>query len=167
LTSAGKATLNFIPGIGNHSYKAVFIPTTSDATSTSGTATLTVTHSGLYPSTTTLQSIPSSVAGTYTLTSMVGGIGPSAPTGAVSFIDTSNGNSVLSAPTLGTGTAGPNFLSATNVPTGNAPEGIAIGDFNGDGISDLAVTNFDSNTVTVLRIVYGRCRITGWMLGSA
>jgi hypothetical protein len=25
----------------------------------------------------------------------------------------------------------------------------------------------DSNTVTVLRVVHGRRRITGWMLGSA
>ena len=30
------------------------------------------------------------------------------------------------------------------------PFGIAVGDFNGDGIADLAVTNFDGQTVSVL-----------------
>ncbi|HTR96780.1 MAG TPA: FG-GAP-like repeat-containing protein [Candidatus Acidoferrales bacterium] len=34
--------------------------------------------------------------------------------------------------------------------TGNAPHGVALGDFNGDGHPDLAVANSASNTVTIL-----------------
>jgi hypothetical protein len=33
LTSAGTATLKFVPGIGSHSYKAVFVGTTSNPAS--------------------------------------------------------------------------------------------------------------------------------------
>jgi Bacterial Ig-like domain (group 3)/FG-GAP-like repeat/FG-GAP repeat len=36
------------------------------------------------------------------------------------------------------------------VPTGLNPAGIAVGDFNGDGLADLAVTNFGANTVSIL-----------------
>jgi PAS domain S-box-containing protein len=43
LTSAGTAIIKRVPGIGSHSYKAVFHGTTSNATSTSSTQTLTVT----------------------------------------------------------------------------------------------------------------------------
>ena len=34
--------------------------------------------------------------------------------------------------------------------TGANPAGIAVGDFNGDGLADLAVTNFGANTLSVL-----------------
>ncbi len=54
LTTAGTAVLKFRPGVGSHSYKAVFAGTTTNAASTSSTAALTVTQSGLYASTTTI-----------------------------------------------------------------------------------------------------------------
>src|SRR6266568_2357655 len=34
--------------------------------------------------------------------------------------------------------------------TGSSPISVAIGDLNGDGKSDLAVSNYNSNTVSVL-----------------
>src|SRR5664279_3556501 len=43
LTSAGKATIKLRPGIGNRSFKAVFLGTKSAATSVSAISTLTVT----------------------------------------------------------------------------------------------------------------------------
>ena len=51
---------------------------------------------------------------------------------------------------LGNGTAG--FTQATGSPigVGTNPYSIALGDFNGDGITDLAVANQGSNNVTVL-----------------
>ncbi len=33
---------------------------------------------------------------------------------------------------------------------GNRPFSVAVGDFNGDGVQDLAVANYDSNNVSVL-----------------
>ncbi len=52
LTKAGTATFKFRPGVGSHSYKAVFTGTTSYAASTSGNMALAVT--GLYPTVTTI-----------------------------------------------------------------------------------------------------------------
>jgi hypothetical protein len=51
-----------------------------------------------------------------------------------------------------TGPALAQFAPAPSSPfaAGTAPDSVAVGDFNGDGIPDLAVANRDSNTVTVL-----------------
>lgn len=38
----------------------------------------------------------------------------------------------------------------TSQPTGAYPNAVAVGDFNGDGIADLAVTDGDDNTVRIL-----------------
>jgi hypothetical protein len=42
------------------------------------------------------------------------------------------------------------FSPATNFTVGSNPQGVAIGDFNGDGKSDLAVANISSNNVSIL-----------------
>jgi FG-GAP-like repeat len=42
------------------------------------------------------------------------------------------------------------FAAATNVPAGNGPYAFAVGDFNGDGKQDLAVTNVTTNSVSIL-----------------
>ena len=150
LTTAGTASWTFIPGVGSHSYKAVFVGTTTgssgDSGSTSGSVGLTVT--GLYPSTMVLSS--SGSAGNYTLSAQVGGAGSSAPTGTVSFLDTSNGNAVLGTATLGSPTAGFSLLNESNPSSGITPVSVAVRDFNGDGIPDLAVANYGNGTVTIL-----------------
>ena len=150
LTSAGTASWMFIPGVGSHSYKAIFVGTTmggsGDAGSTSGAVGLTVT--GLYAPTTGLSAVGS--AGNYTLSAQVGGAGASVPTGTVSFLDTSNGNAVLGTAILGSPTAGLSLLNVSNPSSGLTPTSVAVRDFNGDGIPDLAVANFGSGTVTIL-----------------
>lgn len=43
------------------------------------------------------------------------------------------------------------FASKVDFATGNGPDGIAIGDIDGDGKPDLAVSNYTSNTVSIFR----------------
>lgn len=146
LISGGTASINLILGPGSHSLYAIFAGTGNYVGSSSTPQTLTV--NGL--NSTTTQISPSGSAGNYTLTATVTGNGTATPTGTVSFLDTSNSNLSLGTAALGSGTTTIAFLSASTVTAGNAPSGIAIGDFNGDGKPDLAVINAPDNTVTIL-----------------
>jgi hypothetical protein len=137
LTSAGVATIKIVPGIGSHSYKAVFVGTNSNSTSSSSAFGLEVT--GLYPTTTSIAS--SGGPGSYALTATVSTAGIFAADDAVSFLDTSNANHSLGTTGLGTETMGLNFLNSSNPATGENPDSLAVGDFNNDGIPDLAVPN--------------------------
>ena len=60
LTTAGTATFKFRPGIGSHTYQAVFVGTQNAATSISAMAALSVT--GKFPTTTTIASSGSMAA---------------------------------------------------------------------------------------------------------
>ncbi len=48
---------------------------------------------------------------------------------------------------LGTGTG--SFAPATNFTVGSSPRSVAVGDFNGDGKSDLATANYNGGNVSV------------------
>lgn len=140
LTGAGTAIMKFRPGLGTHSYKAVFPGTNSDAGSSSGASALAVTGTP-YPlgSATTIAETGS--WGSYALTATVTEYGgTAAPTGSVSFLDTSEGNSALANTNLGSPVAGIHWPTplGLSLPT-NSPSAAAVGDFNGDGIADLAV----------------------------
>ena len=147
LDSNGTATLRFRPGIGVHSCLAVFAGTNAYASSSSAHSALTVT--GEHASTSTLAMAGG--VGSYSLTATALGMGGNAaPSGSVSFLDTSNGNSVLGQASLVAGSPALNWLNAQTPATGADPQGIAAGDFNGDGIPDLAVGNRNDGTVTIL-----------------
>ena len=148
LTSAGTATLKLRPGIGNHSYKAVFLGTKSYASSSSSASTLAVT--GKYPTTTTITQ--SGTIGNYTLTATVSSSATAAPgpTGQVSLVDLTTDNQVLATGTLGSATVGLTLANPSNSQTGNQPTGIVAGDFNGDGNLDLATGTNSNQTLSVL-----------------
>jgi len=138
LTSHGTAAVSFQPGPGSHHYKAVFAPTNKFQGSTSVTEALTVT--GGAPTTTTLQA-GSPDSEKYSLTATVNGTGGTVPTGTVSFSVFGNAD-VLGTAALTAGPSGVNFLTLPNSPaTGDRSNNIAVADFNGDGMPDLAVVN--------------------------
>jgi FG-GAP-like repeat/Bacterial Ig-like domain (group 3) len=153
--SAGTAVFRFHPGIGSHSYRAVFAGTPNGATpiegSTSSTVTLTV--SGTFPTTTAIAA--SGSVGNYMLTATVTGTGGTvAPTGTVSFLDTTNNNLSLGSATLGAGTIALGFLNSSTPSTNPYPQSIAVADFNSDGKLDMAVPVYSISTplsdVTIL-----------------
>ncbi len=137
-------------GIGSHSIKAIFGGTRSALASSSTAQSVAVT--GMSP-TGTLISL-SGAAGSYSVTGTVGYMGLAAPGSAesVTFVDTTNGNLQVGTGPLGT-PASPQyaFTTVTDSPFGSGvvPVDIAVGDFNGDGIPDLAVANFTANTVSI------------------
>jgi hypothetical protein len=67
-------------------------------------------------------------------------------TGSGTSADTAADDFTYTAPA----TACTTFSAAANFGVGITPLSVAVGDFNGDGISDLAVANFRSNNVSIL-----------------
>jgi hypothetical protein len=144
LTAAGTATLNLRLGVGSHSVKAQFVGTTTNAASTSTTQSISVTGLVWSESSLTAAGNP----GNYTLTATVAVGGNTAPTGSVSFVDSSNSNAVISDISLGS--ASSQVYLPKSYPTGTNPGSLAIADFNGDGIPDLVIANYGDNNVSIL-----------------
>jgi hypothetical protein len=145
LTSAGTAVVAFLPGSGSHSYKAMFAGTNANAASTSAAANIAVTASQV--SATTIAQ--SGSAGNYTLTATVTGQGPMTPAGNVSFLDTTNSNLLLASAALSSGPTTYGLSTTQSPAAGTQPQSVATGDFNGDGIPDLAVVNYGSNSISI------------------
>jgi hypothetical protein len=141
LTSKGVAVLKLRPGIGKHSYKAVFSGTTNFAASSSSSSSLSAT--GIHSTTTTIGASGSS--GNYTLTATVTGIidvlNVPAPTGMISFVDMTTNNTNLGTAMLGSYNSGLSFLNSSSPSASQENNVVAAADFNGDGILDLAVSN--------------------------
>jgi hypothetical protein len=150
LTRAGTAVFRLRPGVGSHSYKAVFAGTRTYGGSSSTAASLTVqAPAGGVPTTTT---VSSGGTGYYTLSATVSAASNDPGfTGTVSFLDASNGNAVMAA-------AGVGANSVLWVVSGfydYCPEseaesaGVTSADFNGDGIPDLAAVCAANGTVGI------------------
>jgi hypothetical protein len=148
VTSDATASMSFVPGIGSHSYKAVFLVDYYGAASVSSVQPLTVT--GGYPTTTTIAS--SGAAGNYTLTaSVTGESNLNVPVGGtISFLDSSNGSALLGTATLSHVSSNLLFQAAITPATGEYPERVVTADFNGDGLADALVVNVEDETLTVL-----------------
>jgi hypothetical protein len=145
LLKTGTATYKFIPSDGNHSYKAVFVGTTTFTPSSSSAEMLDV---AVVNETTTKLTTTAS-QGNYSLTAAVTGMNAAAaPTGTVSFLDESNGGASLGEGTLVPGTTSFGFTESS-LDTGKDPSSVVVGDFNGDGIQDLVVENEDDQTLSI------------------
>ena len=132
LTSAGTAVIHFVPSPGSRSFKAIFAGTKIAAGSTSSSASLAV--SGTLPTTTAV------VANGSTVTATVSGSAFSSPTGTVSVLDASDESIVLGTPDLVADSA-ITLPSHPSLTTSNIDSAIpGTGDFNNDGITDIAVT---------------------------
>jgi hypothetical protein len=148
LTKTGTATIKLRPGIGNHSYKAVFAGTKSNVSSFSGISALIVSAAaGGYTATTAISA--SGSVGNYSLTATVGGPGATLPTGTVSFLDSTYGNAVLGTATLKANAAGLSWVQLPTPATGYYAHSEVAADFNGDGIPDLAILS-DNGVVILL-----------------
>jgi hypothetical protein len=121
----------------------MFVGTISNPPSSSSASALTVTGVN---STTTITS--SGSIGNYTLEATVVGSGSAtlSPTGAVSFLDSTNGGSSVATSQLGPSTTAFGFSNPLNPAQSGV--GLAVGDFNGDGKADI-VTVDNSGNLTV------------------
>lgn len=145
ITSGGNgAAFNFIPGAGAHTYVAAFAGSTAFTASTSAPAPLTATSA--IPTTTSLTQ--AGQPGNYVLTATVTGTGDLAPTGNVSFLDTNASNDTLASIALSNG-ASTVTQKAGQIISQPAYTGAGVtGDFNGDGLPDLAFA-LSNSTVTI------------------
>jgi hypothetical protein len=93
---------------------------------------------GVSPTTTGISS--SGTAGSYTLSGTVNGIrSAGSPTGAVSFLDTTNGNLSLGQSSLGSSAVALAFADGPSTLSGTESAKEVVADFNGDGKPDFAV----------------------------
>ena len=153
LTSAGVAGIKLRLGIGPHSLGAVFEGTNTDATSSSSVQPVTVT--GKYASATSISATPGASTSTYDLTATVVGLAPQSvtpsPTGSVQFVDTSDASTVLASGSLVAAAYNLNFTASETLAVGQDDDTVVVGDFNGDGVPDLAVSNsYQTDTVSVM-----------------
>jgi len=157
LNGSGTATFKFAPGAGTHSYKAVLVEDGYGSSSSSNVVSLTVgpAPSPVYTDTTAISAGGS--IGDYSLTATVVGYGGTAPpTGNVSFLDTSFGNAVLGSASLGKSTPGLGWRISQTPALTSAPVAEVEGDFNGDGIPDLALlSNANGSGPYSLTVYFG------------
>jgi large repetitive protein len=147
VTGNGTASIKLRLGVGSYSIKAVFAALSGSGIkgSTSAPQLVQVNGAANYTTGTTIAATGS--VGNYALVGTVTAFGTPTATGTVSFLDTSNGNATVASAVLDPTTLSRIFVPATGSPLSGpgAVEYVVAGDFNGDGITDLAVSNNNNN----------------------
>ena len=115
------------------------------AESASAPQTLTVT--GTEPTISTLSETPGN--NNYNFTLSVFGFGFPPLSGSATLNNLTQGGLLLGNIDLA-GPGMPTFQPQQAYPVGGGPNGVAVGDFNGDGIPDLAIVSSTDSTVSVL-----------------
>ncbi len=151
LGPSGAATLVLRPGAGAWSYRAEFpgTPHTSTPYAASSSSSVELTVTGSYTSASTLTATGN--PGNYTLTASVYGFDKASsaatPSGTVSFIDLTTGNSVLATAVSTAGDHGPYLYNYGNFSTGTETNSVISGDFNNDGNQDFAIGTADTTVL--------------------
>lgn len=146
----GTASISKVFGYGNFDIKAVYHGFVGgDAGSVSSTNTLTVQASQIYSSLATLTEAGS--PSNYTLSGTLGVFGSQLLSGTLTFLDTSNGNAQVGTASLNSPTTTIFLASVTySTPLTVSPtRDVVVGDFNSDGIPDLAVTDAYSGRLSL------------------
>ncbi|WP_263382846.1 FG-GAP repeat domain-containing protein [Granulicella arctica] len=148
VNGAAKARLRFVPGVGPHQLIAVFQPTTTLSGSSSNLASpVAFTIAGKKTYVTASKLTAASSAGFYGLLDILTFYGSPAPNGKLTLTDTTNGTVSKAIPVVAT-TQGfaPTVSSSSGSTHAVGVQISATGDFNEDGVPDLAVSNlFDGN----------------------
>ena len=155
VNGTGQAIYRFQPGSGSQAFKAIFAGTNTVARGTSGQGFLTVTAATPSVLSTTTTTTWSGSWGNYVLSAMVSEIGsPIAPAGTVSFVDTTASNLVLGHADLGTPKQGTTWLDSTAMQQVGSGE-VVTGDFNEDGIVDIALNQSPFNSPATILLGNG------------
>jgi hypothetical protein len=154
-SSTGAVSIKVRLGAGSHSLTAQYPAEKYYAASTSAAVPFTITagSSGTYTVTPTIAT--SGTPGNYTIISSVSSSQQQTPPGTINIINTTANNQVLGTANISTWTPGNGThnlytTTSTPVPLGAKPSYVATGDFNNDGIPDLAVVNDTADTVSIL-----------------
>lgn len=148
LNAQGEAARALMLPAGRYSIAARFEGTAPYAASVSAPQSLTVEGDSTYTTKVTLTSVTGS-KGKYALGASLSSHGPAAPAGSLVFTDTTDKKKLGGVALTGTVLGGyqPFGLITTGAKSG--PNDLVVGDFNGDGIPDLAAPDSATGSVAV------------------
>ena len=148
LGAKGEASRVLVIPAGSYSVKASFAGTTPYGASESAAQSLAVKDNSTYSTKATLTSTTGS-EGKFALGAVLTSHAPASPTGSLTFADTTHKISLGSVTLRETPAGGYQPFGLISTGAGSGPNDLAIGDFNGDGIPDLAVPDSASGVVAV------------------